>query len=175
MGEGETPRLGPLTFEQVVEREGPRLWRLTAGYEWEPSLREDLYQEILVAIWGALPRFRGEASLSTFVLRVAHNRAVSHRARQRARQQREQPIDEALPDRGAPPDARAERNAERERLLRAVRALPPALAQAVMLHLEGLSHAEVGDVLGISANAAAIRLSRAREALRETMHRETVS
>lgn len=171
MGKGETPPGHP-TFEQVVEREGARLWRLTAGYEWEQDLREDLYQEILVAIWGALPRFRGEASLTTFVLRVAHNRAVSHRARQRLRQQREHPIDATLPDHRAAPDQRAEQNAEREALLRAVRALPPSLGQTVMLHLEGLSHGEIGDVLGITANAAAIRLSRAREALRDTMRKE---
>ena len=86
--------------------------------------------------------------------------------------QREHPIDATLPDHRAAPDQRAEEGSEREALLEAVRALSPSLGQPVMLHLEGLSYGEIGDVLGITANAAAIRLSRAREALRDTMRKE---
>ena len=52
--------------------------RLIASYERDPSRRQDLVQDIWLAVWQALPRFRDECSERTFVFRIAHNRAVSH-------------------------------------------------------------------------------------------------
>ena len=54
---------------------------MAGAYEREPAAREDLYQDVLIALWRALPRFRGESSLATFVFRVGHNRAMTHCAR----------------------------------------------------------------------------------------------
>ena len=54
------------------------LRRLAASYERDPSRQQDLVQDIWLAVWQALPRFRGECSERTFVFRIAHNRAVSH-------------------------------------------------------------------------------------------------
>ena len=51
------------------------LRRLAASYERDPSRQQDLVQEIWLAVWQALPRFRGECSERTFVFRIAHNRA----------------------------------------------------------------------------------------------------
>lgn len=53
----------------------------------------------------------------------------------------------------------------RERLQAAVQSLPMGLRQVVVLTLEGLSHAEVADVVGITENNVAVRLTRARAAL----------
>jgi DNA-directed RNA polymerase specialized sigma24 family protein len=58
---------------------------------------------------------------------------------------------------------------EHERLLAGVRSLPLAYRQTALLALEGLTCTEIAGVLGISPNAVAIRISRAREMLREQM------
>jgi RNA polymerase sigma factor (sigma-70 family) len=58
---------------------------------------------------------------------------------------------------------------QRERLASAVRSLPIAHKQMIVLMLEGLSHAEIGEVLGIMENNAAVRLTRARKALKRAM------
>ena len=55
--------------------------RIASSHEAEPHLAEDLVQDIYFAIWRALPSFRGDASLRTFVARIAANRAVTHVAR----------------------------------------------------------------------------------------------
>jgi RNA polymerase sigma-70 factor (ECF subfamily) len=55
------------------------------------------------------------------------------------------------------------------RLAAAVRALPLAYRQAALLALEGLTPKEIADVLGISTNAVAIRMSRAKDKLRAQM------
>jgi RNA polymerase sigma-70 factor (ECF subfamily) len=58
---------------------------------------------------------------------------------------------------------------QRERLGSAVQCLPVAHKQMIVLMLEGLSHAEIGAVLGITENNVAVRLTRARKALKEAM------
>src|SRR5579862_7520352 len=65
-------------YERIYAAHGPALVRLTACYESVSEAREDLLQEILLAIWRALPSFRGDCSEKTFALRVAHNRCLTH-------------------------------------------------------------------------------------------------
>jgi DNA-directed RNA polymerase specialized sigma24 family protein len=70
-------------FDSIVAQYGAALGRLAAVYGGDDG-RDDLLQEILIGIWQALPRFRGEASERTFVFRIAHNRGITHRATRRA-------------------------------------------------------------------------------------------
>src|ERR1700724_2356569 len=70
-------------FDRLIAAYVPALTRLTASYTTSSSDRDDLLQEIAMALWQALPRFRGECSERTFVFRIAHNRAIAHLARKR--------------------------------------------------------------------------------------------
>ena len=141
------------------------LRRLAASYEHDPSRQQDLLQEIWLAVWQALPRFRGDCSERTFVFRIAHNRGVSHIDHWRRR--RTDSLDDAAPLAASQPDPEHALSIEqrRERLQAAVQSLPMGLRQVVVLTLEGLSHAEVADVVGITENNVAVRLTRARAAL----------
>src|SRR5207245_2506543 len=65
-------------YERIWLEYGASLGRLASSYEWEPQARQDLLQEIRLAIWVALPKFRNESSLRTFIFRIAHNRALTH-------------------------------------------------------------------------------------------------
>ena len=67
------------------------------------------------------------------------------------------------------PDEQLAQINQRKRLVSAVQSLPVAHKQMIVLMLEGLSHAEIGEVLGITENNVAVRLTRARKALKETM------
>jgi RNA polymerase sigma factor (sigma-70 family) len=157
-------------FDRVVAEHGPALRRLVAAWERDPAAREDLLQEILVALWRALPRFRGEASERTFVLRVAHNRALTHRFR--PRRPTEPLLAAAAVTDGRPtPEADAAAAQRLARLRLALQALAVPARQVLTLALEGLTGAEIAAVLGISENNAAVRLTRARKALREEMSR----
>jgi RNA polymerase sigma factor (sigma-70 family) len=151
-------------FERIVREYGAALARLAAAYAPERTDRDDLSQEILVAIWRALPRFRGESSERTFVFRVAHNRGITYRSRRR----RHPPLPEAeeVPDASPDPAALLARSRRHERLVAAVSRLPEPQRQAVMLHLEGLSNREVAGVQGTTEDNVAVRLARARKALR---------
>jgi RNA polymerase sigma factor (sigma-70 family) len=153
-----------IDFERVVQAHGPTLWRLTAAHARTRADREDLYQEILTAVWRALPRFEGQSALTTYLYRIATNRGLSWRARH-GRHAAEVEAQDTIHDPSPDPSEFAARRAERERLADAVRALPAALAQTVALFLEGLSHREIAEVLGITENNVAVRMNRARAAL----------
>ena len=153
----------------MLEEFGPSLDRLAAAYESEPAERDDLLQEISFALWRALPSFRGECSERTFVYRIAHNRGLTHRARRRLRDTEPLEAVEVVADPRADPEQVTIRNLTRERLQAVVRRLPEGARQVVILSLSGLGAAEIGEVLGITENNAAVRLSRARRALKDLL------
>jgi RNA polymerase sigma factor (sigma-70 family) len=157
-------------IERVLATHGPALRRLVAAYERDRATQQDLLQEILLALWRALPRFRGDCAERTFVLRVAHNRSLTHAFR---RPPRPAPLDEAgeIADPLPGPEHHAVTAQRRAALLRALHELPLAPRQILTLSLEGLGNVEIAELLGITPNNANVRLSRARSALRDAMAR----
>ena len=98
--------------------------------------------------------------------RIATNRAVTHVARA-LKVPPSADLDERIPAPGVGPEGQAIALDRRTRLLTAVRTLPLAYRQTALLTLEGLTPTEIADVLGVSTNAVAIRMSRAKALLRE--------
>jgi RNA polymerase sigma factor (sigma-70 family) len=153
-------------FDRLLRANGSALTRLAASYTNTSADRDDLLQEIAMAIWQAWPRFRGECSERTFLFRIAHNRAIAHLARARSQVQvLPEQIDVHDPAPG--PESDLAREQTSDRLARAVHRLPVAYRQVVMLTLEGLAYCEIADVLGISESNVGVRLTRARRILQE--------
>jgi RNA polymerase sigma-70 factor (ECF subfamily) len=150
---------------RLLQEHDRALRRLASSYERDPSRQQDLVQDIWLAVWQALPGFRGECAERTFVFRIAHNRAVSHIDYSQRR--RAEPLDEDAPIAapGPDPEHSLSQQQRHERLHAAVRDLPIAMRQVVVLTLEGLSNAEAADIIGITENNVAVRLTRARAAL----------
>lgn len=158
-------------FERILGEHGAAISRLAYSYEAVAGIREELTQEIALAIWQALSHSRGECSERTFIFRIAHNRGLTHVRRRRAPQQSLDDLEEADEpvDTRPHPDEQLAQMKQRERLASAVQSLPIAHKQMIVLMLEGLSHAEIGEVLGITENNVAVRLTRARKTLKEAM------
>jgi RNA polymerase sigma factor (sigma-70 family) len=158
-------------FERILAEHGAAMARMASGYERVAGIRQELVQEIALAIWQALPHFRGECSERTFVFRIAHNRALTHVWRRRPPQasledleEMDQPVDPR-----PHPDEQLAHNHQRARLLFAIQSLPVTHRQMMVLMLEGLSYAEIGEVLGITENNVAVRMTRARKALKAAL------
>jgi len=152
-------------FERLVREHGRMISRICASYESNRELAQDLVQDVLLAMWRALPTHRGESSLKTFVARIAQFRAISHASRQSKLPPLEE-IEESIRDTQALPEARAIAADERNRLLAAVRRLPLAYREPAVLTLEDFTAAEIAAVIGITPALVAVRLSRARTLLR---------
>ena len=151
-------------FLRLYEQYGPAMRRLVHAYTGDAAERQDLFQEIATQLWRALPNFRGEASERTWLYRIAHNVALSFTTKSRHRGRSEVELTE-LPQRGPGIEESLLASEREARLADAIRRLPVVDRQLVMLHLEGLSHAEISEVFGISPSAAMTRLSRIRDHL----------
>lgn len=149
------------------------LERIAASYARSNADREDLLQDFAVALFTALPSFRGECSEKTFVLRVAHNRAIAFLSKRgKIADDIDDHANDVVATTGKNPAVVYERKERGNRLLAATRALPVGHRQVVTLLLEGLSHREIAEVLGTTENNVAVRANRARAALRALLEEE---
>lgn len=157
-------------FDRLLNAHGAALGRLAASYTHTSSDRDDLLQEVAIAIWQALPGFRGECSERTFLFRIAHNRAIAHLVKRRSQPATGEELDarDPTPD----PETGLAREQQVEGLRRAIPQLPLVYRQPIMLALEGLGYGEIGEVLGISEGNVGARLTRARQMLRSLLERQ---
>lgn len=152
-------------FHQLLSANGAALGRLAASYTNNSSDRDDLFQDIALAIWKALPRFRGESSERTFIFRIAHNRAMTHISQRRPPVASEEEIE--LPDPRPNPEKGLAQEQQEARLFEAIHRLPIDYRQVITLTLEDMSYAEIAEVLGIGESNVGVRLNRARQMLRQ--------
>jgi RNA polymerase sigma-70 factor, ECF subfamily len=136
-----------------------------------PDDAADATQDAYVRAWKGLKSFRGEASFTTWLYRVASNAAISkQRSRKRRREHEVTSDDEmlALLPSGESTEGRAGARVELETLERALRALPEHYRAAVVLRdVYGMSIDEIAERLAISESAAKVRVHRGRKKLRE--------
>ena len=162
---------GSTDFKDILRSHTPMLYRIAASYEADASLQDDLVQEIALALWRALPAFKGNASLKTYVARVAQNRCISHVAVEKRRGIRE-PLDESIESDLLGPEDQVSELKNQERLAGAIRSLPLPQRQVAVLALEGMKPAEIAEALEISSNNVSVRLNRAKERLKTLVEKQ---
>lgn len=165
-------------FEALVNKYAAQLAKVIAHYIRDPSDADDVFQETLIRIYRALPRFRGDAGVYTWMYRIAVNTSKNYLALQ-ARHARL---------RGGYPDAddqieRQRSSAELEpdetliaseleiSLNAIVRTMPADMRVVLTLRqVRGLTYREIADVLKVPLGTVRSRLSRAREYIFRRMH-----
>jgi RNA polymerase sigma-70 factor (ECF subfamily) len=154
-------------FDSLMAQDSAALFRLASGFTDTPADRDDLFQDMILAIWQSLPRFRGESSPRTYLFRIARNRGIAHLVGRGAIHGNVEEL--PLPDPRPDPQQQMEVQQQRNRLLEAVRKLPFLYREVITLALEELSYAEMAQVIGVSEGNVGKRLSRAKAALRELL------
>ncbi len=161
-------------FNAIIRQYGSLLSRVASAYEANEAIRQELLQEIALAVWQGLARFNGHSSLKTYVLKIAHNRAVSHVAGQ-VRRRHERHIDE-MPEAAAAatssPHAAFEQQQTMSALLSCVRELPLQARQVLTLSLEGLSYDDIAEVSGLTKNHVGVLLNRAKATVSRSFNNE---
>jgi len=154
-------------YASAAAEYGPALERLARAYEADADLRRDLIQELHVALWRSFVAFDGRCSLRTWIYRVAHNTAASYVLRQRrANTAKLTSIEDLdLADSSASPEDALATHQILNRLTTMIRALKPLDAQVMLLYLEDLDAAAIGEITGLSASAVATRVHRIRTVL----------
>lgn len=157
-------------FAEVTATCTGLITRIALSYEADAALRRELIQDILLAIWVALPSYRGDAALKTFAASIAQKRCISH-VTKRAREPRQVELPADLVSAAPPPDEIALKNDQKRRLVESIQTLPIPQREAIVLCFEGFSYGEMADILGISPNAVMLRCQRAKTTLRTMMER----
>jgi RNA polymerase sigma factor (sigma-70 family) len=152
-------------FEQLYRRHHKRVHGVIARLVGQAGARaEDLTQEAFVRAWQALPSFRFESAVSTWLHRLAVNTALMELRSRRSRPWPEDD-DEAL-ESVATPDTAGQAMLGRD-LERAVATLPPRARAVLVLHdVEGWKHEEIATELGMAVGSSKAQLHRARGLLR---------
>ena len=153
-------------FLEIVRANTARLRKIARVYADDAEAQRDLYQDILVALWRALPSFQGDAQVSTWLYRVALNTALSHDRKQTVRTEATLRDDHPVWTNGVPaPDASLERKDQLDRLYAAIDRLSAVDKTLVMMYLDDTSYTVMADVLGISENYVGVKLHRIKKQL----------
>lgn len=157
------PQALTILYEQYAPVVHRAAYRLTGSR----ADADDVLQDVFVGLPEALRRYAGRGSLEGWIRKVAIRTALMRM--RGASRRREVPLEEVTP--AAPADPAAELH--RAALERALAALPDALRVVFVLkEVEGYSHAEIAQLLGIREGASEVRLHRARKSLRTLLHED---
>jgi RNA polymerase sigma-70 factor (ECF subfamily) len=151
-------------YLQAVAEFGSALERLGRAYEADADQRRDLLQDIHFAIWQSFASFNGQCSSRTWVYRVAHNTAISARLRRRKHVLVNlEDVNEAPAPEN--PESAAGHALALIRLQKLIRRLAPPDDQVMLLYLEDIDAATIGEITGLSSGAVATRIHRIKTLL----------
>ncbi len=150
---------GPLDPDQVFRDHYTQVYRVALSMAGNPADAEDICQETFLAVFRGLKSFRGDARLSTWLYRITLRVAARWLARRG--EVREPTLDEGRADAPIPID-----------LVNALQRLPVTSRMIIgLVSVEGLSHGEAAELLGIPEGTVASRLFAARKRLTELLAR----
>jgi RNA polymerase sigma-70 factor (ECF subfamily) len=162
-------------FEQLYRIHAGRVHALCLRLAADPVVARELTQDTFVKAWDALPRFRADASLTTWLHRIAVNALLERRCGEKRRAARVSLAGDEDEGDGAEeydvagavlgPDVATAIDLER-----AIGALPPGVRRAFVLHaVEGYTHEEIATMTGLAAGTLRAQLHRARQLLKRAL------
>lgn len=149
------------SFTQAVSQYDAMIKRICFGYAKTAEDLEDLYQDVLVNLWQSIPRFRGDASMKTWIYRIALNTCVSN-LRTRSKTVKGAPVSDIV---DVVDESELERTDIKE-LHECIATLGTLDKAIMMLWLDEYSYEEIASMVGLKRNNVATRLHRAKEKLK---------
>jgi RNA polymerase sigma-70 factor (ECF subfamily) len=159
-------------FEALYRAHSARVYALCLRLTGDRAQAVELAQDVFIRAWEALPDFRGEASVTTWLHRIAVNAMLTARRGDRRRSARialaeddESDAREAASGSSAPRDVGAAIDLER-----AIATLPAGARRAFVLHdVEGYTHEEIAEMTGLASGTLRAQLYRARQLLMKAL------
>ena len=152
-------------FDRLYQASYPKLHRTLVTILRDPAAAEDCTQEGCLKAFRAWPKWKGDAPAEAWLHRIVLNTAFSHRRRERLRE-----VGELVRRLGRPEAEDPTEAATSPDLLRALRALPPRQAAAIVLrHVHGYTNREIATALGVPERTVASRLIAARNSLQKLL------
>ena len=147
-----------------------KILRLCFAYLDDRSYAEDIFQEVLLAIWIGLKKFRNESSYGTWVYRITVNTIFLFNKREGKRKTegiRENIIDSSVHDM----EQKIRKEENLENLYEAISTLEEFDRILIGLYLEKLKYEEIGSILGISTSHVGVKISRIKDKIQKHLNR----
>jgi RNA polymerase sigma-70 factor (ECF subfamily) len=161
-----------LAGRELYDAHAPRVYRLAYRLTGDAELAREFTQDTFVRAFHRLADFRGDAAFSTWIHRITVTVVANAMRKVRRLREREtdlNDLDTAYPASGKEGARRIDPDL-RERLAKAIDALPEIYRITLIMHdLEGYTHTEIADVLGVAEGTCKSRLSAARAQLRAAL------
>jgi RNA polymerase sigma-70 factor, ECF subfamily len=152
-------------FEQQIKEHELLIYKVCRIYAFTDVNRQDLFQEIVIQLWKAYPKFKGDAKFSTWLYRVALNTAISGLRKEKNFIQSYEP--ENLPLHISDTSNSAQIEEQMQQLYLAIEKLNEIEKAIVMLYLEDKSYEEMEEILGISQGTLRVKMNRIKDKLRQ--------
>ena len=152
-------------FEHLVKEHEPLLYKVCRIYANTEADRDDLFQEIVIQLWKAYPRFKGYAKFSTWLYRVAINTAITGLRKKQDFITSYEP--ESLPTNMSEESSSHLEEERLAQLYKAIAQLNQVEKAIVMLYMEDRSYEEMEEILGINQGNLRVKMSRIKEKIRQ--------
>ncbi|MBP7962532.1 MAG: RNA polymerase sigma factor [Caldilineaceae bacterium] len=150
-------------FLAQIEEYKRILYKVANAYGTNQDDRQDLVQDMVVQLWRSFDRFDGRAKFSTWMYRVAMNVAISAARSQTRRIQDALPLDEAGLEIPVEEPWLADEGDDLRLLHQMIGRLDELNRALIILYLDGYSHAEIGEIMGLSATNVSTRINRIKQ------------
>lgn len=147
-------------FISLVEQYRQIIYKVCYIYARDREHLNDLYQEIVLNLWKAYPRFRAECKTSTWIYRIALNTCITF-IRRAGTRPATVPITVDMEPAGEP----ADQAMQLDELYRMINRLGPLERALILLWLEEKSYQEIADITGIPKTNVGVKLNRIKEKL----------
>lgn len=151
-------------FLDRIEQHKGILFKVSKMYMDNKADQEDLFQEIVCQLWKAFDSFKGDSQFSTWMYRVAINTAIVFLKKEKRKVDKYELSSTNIREEESDID---EKEKQIELFYKAVQQLEKIDKAIIFYQLEGFSHREIGESLGISEGNARVKLNRAKEKLKE--------
>ena len=160
-------------FNQIVRDYSERLWWHVRRFVNSHEDADDLLQEIFLKVWTALPSFRGEAQLFTWVWRIATNETLNHLRKEKVRAALKFSSVDAEMERRIQADPYFEGTEAERELAKAVLKLPEKQRQVfIMRWWDDLSYEEMSAITGTSVGSLKASYHIAQEKIRSLVSQQ---
>ena len=151
-------------FLNRIEKHKGILYKVSKMYMDNSDDQQDLFQEIVCQLWKSYDSFRNESQFSTWMYRVAVNTAIVFLKKEKRKVDKYEIASENIKDDEGDSHIK---ESQIDHFYKAVQKLEKIDKAIIFYQLEGFSHKEIGDNLGISEGNARVKLNRAKEKLKE--------
>lgn len=147
-----------MNFEEIYNTYWQRIFRLCMGYVNDEAWAKDIAQETFMTVWLQLPKFRGDASVGTWIFRIASNQCLRQIEKQNKMPKSDMPNDIA-------DTPLAQEDDKTKFLYKCISELPETDRIIISLELEDIDQKEIADIVGISPGNVRVKIHRIKEKL----------